>query len=262
MGGSMTTSGSGNTRLRFISILSIIGGLLLWGLAARLVNSESMLPSPLSVWRTAVEISNSGLLWESIAISLQRTGIGYAIGVLLGIVTGLLLGGLGRVAALFGPIFEFLKGVAPISLVPIMILWFGIGELPKVLIIAYITWVVVTVNTASGVQEIPAVRLRSARCLGLSEFEVFYRVILPSAAHYIMVGMRSGIGFAYIALVSAEFIAVDKGVGYLIMDSRFAMQTSLMVVGIMTLGLLGSGSQWLFDVITRRLPGLARFLRA
>jgi len=246
-------------RTQLIGFLSVLTGILLWGLAARIVGSESLLPSPLSVWKTAVEISNSGLLWESVAISLQRTMIGYVVGVFAGIVTGMLLGGIGRVAGLFGPIFEFLKGVAPISLVPIMILWFGIGELPKVLIIAYITWVIVTVNTAAGVREIPAVRLRSARCMGLSEFEVFYRVILPSATQYILVGMRSGIGFAYIALVSAEFIAVDKGVGFLIMDSRFAMQTSLMVVGIITLGLMGSGSQWLFDLVTRRLPGLARF---
>lgn len=244
-----------------IGLVSVAAGLSVWVFASVRVGSEQLLPSPLSVWQTAVEISETGLLWASIKISLWRVGVGYAIGVIAGILTGMILGGSRTVGAVAGPIFEFLKGVAPISLVPIMILWFGIGELPKVLIIAYITWVVVTVNTATGVREVQSVRLRAARCLGLSELQVFYRVILPSAAAFIFAGMRSGIGFAYIALVSAEFIAVDKGVGFLIMDSRFSMQTSLMVVGIITLGLLGSGSQMIYDLIVLRLPWLSRFRR-
>ena len=248
-------------RTLVIGTLSVISGLVLWSIVAKYIGKETLLPSPLAVWRTAVEISASGLLWESVGVSLTRVAVGYVVGVIAGVITGLILGGLKRVAQVLGPIFEFLKGVAPISLVPIMILWFGIGELPKVLIIAYITWVVVTVNTAAGVREIPAVRLRSARCLGLSEFEVFRRVILPSTAAFILAGMRSGIGFAYIALVSAEFIAVDKGVGFLIMDSRFAMQTSLMVVGIIVLGLLGSSSQVAFDLLTRHVPWFSRFTR-
>lgn len=245
----------------FVAILSIVTGITVWGLVSGSLVSEQLLPHPLSVWNTAVEMSDSGLLWESIEASLWRVGWGWLLGVAAGIITGLILGELRGVDSVIGPIFEFLKGVAPISLVPIMILWFGIGELPKLLIIAYITWVVVTVSTATGVREVPNVRLRAARSLGLSQLEVFYRVILPSTASYVLVGMRSGIGFAYIALVSAEFIAVDKGLGFLIMDSRLNLQTSLMVVGIVSLGLLGSGSQFIYDVITLRIPWLSRFRR-
>lgn len=251
----------GVQRTIIIAVASILTGLIVWALASGTLISEVLLPHPLSVWQEAVEKSGSGLLWESIGISLWRVGWGWVIGVGAGIITGLILGELRGVDAVIGPIFEFLKGVAPISLVPIMILWFGIGELPKLLIIAYITWVVVTVSTMAGVREVPNVRTRAARCLGLSQLQVFYRIILPSAASYVLVGMRSGVGFAYIALVSAEFIAVDKGVGYLIMDSRLNLQTSLMVVGIITLGLLGSGSQLLYDAITLQIPWLSRFRR-
>ncbi len=245
----------------FIAVLSITTGLVVWSLASGTLVSETLLPHPSSIWQEAVAQAESGLLWDSVSISLWRVGWGWFIGACVGIVTGLILGELRRVESVVGPIFEFLKGVAPISLVPIMILWFGIGELPKLIIIAYITWVVVTVSTMTGVREVPKTRMRAAYCLGLSRFQVFYRIILPSAASYVLVGMRSGIGFAYIALVSAEFIAVDKGIGFLIMDSRLNLQTSLMVVGIFLLGLLGSGSQFLFDVITRRIPLLARYRR-
>ncbi len=222
---------------------------------------ETLLPHPFDVWDQAVEMSDSGLLWISIEASVWRVFWGWVMGVIAGVITGLILGELRGVDAVIGPIFEFLKGVAPISLVPIMILWFGIGEFPKLMIIAYITWVVVTVSTATGVREVPNVRLRAARCLGMSQLEVFYRVILPSTASYVLVGMRSGIGFAYIALISAEFIAVDKGLGFLIMDSRMNLQTPLMIVGIVSLGLLGSGSQLIYDVITLQIPWLSRFRR-
>ncbi len=253
--------GHGIRRTAVVATLSILTGLAVWAVASGTLVSEVQLPHPHAVWQEAVAKAESGLLWESIRISLWRVGWGWAIGVVAGIATGLLLGELRGVDAVVGPIFEFLKGVAPISLVPIMILWFGIGELPKLLIIAYITWVVVTVSTMTGVREVPKVRLRAARCLGLSQLQVFYRIILPSTASYVLLGMRNGIGFAYIALVSAEFIAVDKGIGFLIMDSRLNLQTPLMVVGIISLGLLGSGSQLLYDAITLQTPWLSRFRR-
>ena len=253
--------GHGVHRTFLVAALSILTGLVVWALVSGTLVEEKLLPHPFSVWQEAVAKAETGLLWESIRISLWRVGGGWVMGVVAGILTGLILGELRGVEAVVGPIFEFLKGIAPISLVPIMILWFGIGELPKLLIIAYITWVVVTVSTMTGVREVPNVRLRAARCLGLSQFQVFYRVILPSTASYVLLGMRSGIGFAYIALVSAEFIAVDKGVGFLIMDSRLNIQTPLMVVGIVTLGLLGSGSQLLYDAITLQIPWLSRFRR-
>ena len=255
----MTNSSS--HRPYFVAAASIVMAIITWAFASTYFIPETLLPHPFVVWDTAVKMSDSGLLWISIEASVWRVFWGWVMGVIAGVITGLILGELRGVDAVIGPIFEFLKGVAPISLVPIMILWFGIGEFPKLLIIAYITWVVVTVSTATGVREVPNVRLRAARCLGMSQLEVFYRVILPSTASYVLVGMRSGIGFAYIALISAEFIAVDKGLGFLIMDSRLNLQTPLMIVGIVSLGLLGSGSQFIYDVITLQIPWLSRFRR-
>lgn len=255
----MTNSSSHRPYL--VAAASIVTAIITWAFASTYLIPETLLPHPFDVWDTAVKMSDSGLLWISIEASVWRVFWGWVMGVIAGVITGLILGELRGVDAVIGPIFEFLKGVAPISLVPIMILWFGIGEFPKLLIIAYITWVVVTVSTATGVREVPNVRLRAARCLGMSQLEVFYRVILPSTASYVLVGMRSGIGFAYIALISAEFIAVDKGLGFLIMDSRMNLQTPLMIVGIVSLGLLGSGSQFIYDVITLHIPWLSRFRR-
>ncbi|MDE0304837.1 MAG: ABC transporter permease [Albidovulum sp.] len=242
-----------------IATVSILTGLILWSLLSGNLVSATLLPHPRSVWLEAVEQSRTGVLWESIGISLWRIGCGWALGAAAGVFTGLVLGGVRAVEAIIGPIFEFLKGIAPISLVPIMILWFGIGELPKVLIIAYITWVVVAVSTMTGVKEVPKTRLRAGRCLGLSQAQMFYKIILPSATPFVLSGIRSGLGFAYIALVSAEIIAVDKGIGFLIMDSRLNLQTPLMLVGIFALGLLGASSQLIFDLVTRRILWFSRF---
>ena len=192
---------------------------------------------------------------------MMRVLAGYAIGVASGIVTGLLLGQFRTLNEIFGPVFEFMKGVPPIALVPLLILWLGIGELPKFLIVAYIVWIVVTIGTFAGVREIPDVRHRSGRFLGLSHIEILCRIILPSAMPYVLGAMRSGVGFAFIAVVSAELIAAKHGVGALIMDSRFSAQTAHMIVGLITLGLLGNATQHVFDLIVRKSRWLGRFTR-
>ncbi|MGH7277302.1 MAG: ABC transporter permease, partial [Candidatus Rokuibacteriota bacterium] len=152
-----------------------------------------------------------------------------------------------------------LKGLPPIALVPLSIMWFGIGETPKYLIIAYIVWVVVTINVAVGVREIPTLRLRAGAFLGLTAPARFIRIVVPSVVTYLLVGMRNAIGFAYVALVSAELVAASSGLGYLIMDSRFSLQTARMIVGLIALGVLGAVSQLCFDVAVGRSRLLKRY---
>ncbi len=232
-----------------------------WTLASACLVDPALLPSPWQVARAALGMLASGELVGAVAVSLSRIFIGYLIGAGAGVVTGLALGGIRVAGAVLGPVFEFLKGLPPIALVPLTIMWFGIGEFPKHVIIAYIVWVVVTVNTAVGVREIPALRLRAGQCLGLTAPERFVRIIIPSVASYLIVGLRSAIGFAYVALVSAELVAAGSGLGYLIMDSRFSLQTARMIVGLVVLGLLGAVSQFLFDAWTGRSRFVSRYVR-
>lgn len=244
-----------------VGSLSVLAGVGVWWLVSHLIADAALLPSPPAVAQSFVELTLSGALPLAIGGTLMRVVAGYALGVAAGILTGLLLGQFRTLNDIFGPIFEFLKGVPPIALVPLLILWLGIGEPPKIVIVAYIVWVIVAVGTFVGVQEIPDVRHRAGRFLGLSQIEILRRIILPSAMPYVLGAMRSGVGFAFIAVVSAELIAAKHGVGALIMDSRFSAQTAHMIVGLIVLGLLGNASQALFDLAVRRSRWLARFGR-
>ena len=249
------------TRLAGPGALSVALALGAWTLASTYLVDPRLLPPPSAVWRAAAGMLASGQLLEAVGVSFHRIVVGYVIGSLAGLLTGLLLGGVRAADAVLGPLFEFLKGLPPIALVPLTIMWFGIGEFPKHVIIAYIVWVVVTVSTAVGVREVPSIRLRAGQVLGLSAPERFLRIVLPSAASYVFVGLRSAIGFAYVALVSAELVAASSGVGYIIMDARFSLQTARMIVGLVLLGVLGAASQLLFDLAVGRSRVLSRYWR-
>jgi ABC-type nitrate/sulfonate/bicarbonate transport system permease component len=243
------------------SVLSVALALGAWAAASAWLVDPALLPPPQRVWTAAVKMARSGELFDAAWVSLQRIAAGYVAGTVAGLMTGLLLGGVRAADVVLGPVFEFLKGLPPIALVPLSIMWFGIGEIPKDLIIAYIVWVVVTINVAAGVREIPALRLRAAAFLGLTAVERFVRIVVPSVVSFLLVGVRNAIGFAYVALVSAELVAASSGLGYLIMDSRFSLQTSRMIVGLIALAVLGSISQLCFDVAVSRSRLLRRYGR-
>src|ERR671919_1612652 len=235
-------------RVSWPGLLAIVLALTGWAFVSRYAVDPTLLPPPLEIGRVALGLMANGQLLEAITASVARIVVGYATGALAGILTGLALGGIRAADVVLGPLFQFLKGLPPIALVPLTIMWFGIGETPKYIIIAYIVWVVVAVNTAVGVREIPRVRLRAGLFLGLSGAEQFVRIVVPSVAAYLLVGLRTAVGFAFIALVSAELVAANSGLGYLIMDSRFSLQTSRMIVGLVTLSVLGALAQVAFDV--------------
>lgn len=248
---------------RVLSAVSLLAGVAVWALASLLLDKPELLPSPAAVGSTFTNMLGSGELAASVGVSLMRVAIGYLIGTTAGIATGVLLGAFRPAGHTVGPVFEFLKGIPPIALVPLVGMWLGIGEGSKYAVIAYLVWIVVAINTAVGVREIPRIRLRSAEVLGLSRAAIFTRVVLPSAVPFILTGMRSAIGFAFVALVSAELIAANSGIGQIIMDSRFSLQTARMFVGLLVLGTLGALAQLAFDRLVaalgaRRLGTVAR----
>ena len=220
--------------------------------------SPELLPAPGTVLATFWQMSTSGELLRAVGDSAVRVLVGYALGVVAGIVTGLMLGSVRALNETIGLIFDFAKGIPPIAIVPVVIIWLGIGEVSKYVVIAYIVWIVVAISTAVGAREIPLVRLRAGVFLGLSRLAIFRRIVLPSCLPYVLAGMRSAIGFAFVALVSAELIAVNSGIGQIIMDARFALQTSRMIVGLLVLGALGALVQVIFDVVVGRLRIAAR----
>jgi len=242
-----------------LSALSVGMALLVWDLVSRPMASPELLPSPGAVLATFWQMALSGELLLAIRDSGVRVLVGYALGVVAGIVTGLMLGAVRALNDTIGLIFDFVKGIPPIALVPVVIIWLGIGETSKYVVIAYIVWIVVAISTAVGAREVPLVRLRAGVFLGLSRLAIFRRIVLPSCLPYVLAGMRSAIGFAFVALVSAELIAANSGIGQIIMDARFALQTSRMIVGLLVLGALGALAQGVFDAVVTRLKLASRF---
>jgi ABC-type nitrate/sulfonate/bicarbonate transport system permease component len=236
-----------------LSAASLLLGVAGWWVASHLLGEPELLPSPFAVAQVFLEMLRSGDLASAVLDSLQRVAVGYVLGAAAGVATGMALGAFRPAAHTLGPVFEFLKGIPPIALVPLFGFWMGIGETSKYAVIAYLVWIVVAISTAVGVREVPRIRVRSGAVLGLSPFAVFVRIILPSSVPFILSGMRSAIGFAFVALVSAELIAANTGVGQIIMDSRFSLQTSRMFVGLLVLGTLGAVAQLLFDRCVSRL---------
>jgi ABC-type nitrate/sulfonate/bicarbonate transport system permease component len=221
-------------------------------------NAPELLPRPVDVLIAFAAMLRSDEISRAVVDSLKRIAVGYAIGAVGGVITGLLLGSVRALNNTVGLIVEFVKGIPPIAVVPLAIMWLGIGESSKYLVIAYIVWIVVGTSTAVGAAEVPLLRLRAGAFLGLSRLSIFTRIVLPSATPFIVAGMRSAIGFAFVALVSAELIAANSGIGQIIMDARFALQTPRMIVGLFTLAILGAGIQLAFDLVAGSLKFISR----
>lgn len=243
------------TRLKraLVSGAALLCAAILWDRAAVLGNEPELLPRPMDVLATFADMLRSAEIARAVVDSLKRIAVGYAIGTVGGIITGLLLGSVRALNNTVGLVIEFIKGIPPIAMVPLAIMWLGIGEASKYLVIAYIVWIVVSTSTAVGAAEVPLLRLRAGAFLGLSRLSIFTRIVLPSATPFIVAGMRSAIGFAFVALVSAELIAANSGIGQIIMDARFALQTNRMIVGLLALAVLGAGIQVAFDLAAARL---------
>ncbi|MFU0507859.1 ABC transporter permease [Pseudaminobacter sp. NGMCC 1.201702] len=238
-------------RMMFLSALSLAGFVVLWAIVAASIARPELVPSPLRVLGALRGMLSSGEIIKATVTSLGRVFVGYLLGGMAGVVTGIILGRITIIRESFSMIFDIAKGIPPIALVPIVIMWFGIGEMSKWLVIAYVVWVVVTISTLVGAREVPVIRLRTAEIIGLGPFERLYRVVLPSVVPYALIGLRNAVGFAFVALVSAELIGANSGLGQVIMDSRFALQTDRMVVGILVLGGVGALCQILFELLER-----------
>jgi ABC-type nitrate/sulfonate/bicarbonate transport system permease component len=139
----------------------------------------------------------------------------------------------------FEPLLELLRPIPPIAMIPLAILWLGIGEVSKVFIIMYGAFFPILVNTVAGFREVETVHIRAAQSLGASRLEIFRDVVLRSAFPFIVVGARLGMSMAFIVLVAAELIASSEGLGYMINDARYNFQTDKIFLGMACIGVLG-----------------------
>lgn len=227
----------------FFKLARILTGsfaiILIWQFLSSFVIDPFLLPPPLKVAETLWSMIQSGVLLTDILASGRRILVGYVLGCVIGIIWGLLIGRIGWISDLSSPFLEFIRPLSPIAILPLVLVWFGIGEASKYFLVGYIATIVVLLNTVSGVLSVPKLRLRAAKCLGASERQIFFHVVLPSSIPHIVTGMRVGLGLSFMAIVAAEMIAADSGVGYSIMQARNVLQVNQIFAGLVTLSLLG-----------------------
>src|SRR5262249_4809906 len=223
--------------------------LLSWDGAVRLSGSD-LFPTPIEVGRGIVELAENGVLHKYIVASLFRVTWGFFLAVLLGVPFGLLLGWFGWAFKAFNPMIQVLRPISPIAWIPVAILWFGVSDAAPVFLIFLASVFPITVSATSAVQNMQLVYLRAARNFGLTRVQLFRRVILPGTLPQIITGVRIALGVAWLVVVAAEMIAVNSGLGFLIIDARNAgKRYDLVVAGMVMIGLIGL----MLDLLVRRL---------
>jgi len=216
-------------------------------------NESPIFPTPWQVVTGTLELAEDGTLWEHIGASLYRVGIGFGAAMLVGIPLGLWMGWVAGAYRTFNPIFQMLRPISPIAWIPLAILWFGIGEASPIFLIFISSVFPLIVQTTSGVHTIDRRYLRAAANFGVTRWVMFRRVVIPAVLPEIIIGMRIGIGVAWLVVVAAEMIALRSGLGYLIMDSRNAgNRYDLVIAAMIIIGVIGL----LLDGITRLLEKL------
>lgn len=236
------------------SALSLVIVLLIWaGVATLQVFPEAIFPPPLSVWHAAVDLYRDGLLFSDLGDSLSRACIGFLIGSTLGVTAGLLTGRTQFFRSLLNPFLTLLRPIPAIALVPVAIVWFGIGEGSKYFVISYTVFLAVWFNTHHGMQYVPDIYIRASRSLGASRIREFFGVVVPAGAPHIFAGIRLGIALAFLSLIAAELTGASSGIGYRLQEARQYIRTDQMFALLIELGLLGAVIDFAFGRIGQRV---------
>jgi NitT/TauT family transport system permease protein len=223
--------------------------LVVWEVAVRISGSD-LFPGPWQVALGLGELVRKGLLPRYIVASLFRVTCGFFLAVLVGVPLGLFLGWYRPAYLALNPLIQVLRPISPIAWIPLAILWFGVADAAPVFLIFLSSVFPITVAATAAVQNLQPVYIRAARNFGLNRMALFRRVILPGTLPQILTGVRIALGVAWLVVVAAEMIAVNSGLGYLIIDARNAgKRYDLVVAGMVVIGLIGL----VLDLLVRRL---------
>jgi NitT/TauT family transport system permease protein len=241
--------------LRLTAIAAFLG---LWSALAGAVVvlqlfNPIFLPGPWLVLGSLAELAAKGQLWGHVAATLERVAIGFGTGAAAGVTLGLAAGALAPVRNVIEPLVELLRPIPPLAMLPMFIVWVGIGEPSKIGFITYATFFPIFLTTVTGVRQIDPLLLRAARSLGARGPALFARVILPAALPDVLTGLRLGVALAFFVIVISEFIGAEQGLGFLINDGRNFFQVPQMLGAAVVLGLLGYAGNELVRWLERRL---------
>ena len=246
------------TRKLIISVAAVAFVVALWFAAGHFgLISRLLLPPPDEVASTASELWSDGYvhvpLWRHIAVSIARALAAFAAAVITGIPIGLAMGMFPGVGAALDPFVQFLRPLPKLALIPLIIVWFGVGELSKFLLIYLATVLTVIVAAAAAVLNVKRGRIRAAEALGVSKYQLFRYVIFPSALPELFVGVRMAVGIGWTTLIAAEMIAANSGLGWMVINASAYLRTDVVMIGILLLGITG----YLLDLLLVALQRVA-----
>jgi ABC-type nitrate/sulfonate/bicarbonate transport system permease component len=196
----------------------------------------------------------TGELFVHTWASLSRVLSAWVLAAVIAIPLGLLQGSNRRFESVFDPVVELFRPISPLAWIPLAILWFGIGETGKIFIIFIATFFPILLNTVSGVKSVDPVMIRAGQILGCNtSFKLFIKVILPAAMPTILVGLRIAFGTGWAAIIAAELVAAQDGLGYLISDGMEILRSDLVLAGMVVIGILGVMIDSVFRLVGRKV---------
>lgn len=223
-----------------------VGFLLIWQFLSQVGwLSNRVLPAPTDVVQAAIKLGLSGELFKHILISTQRAIAGFIVGGIIGVALGLLNGISQPANRILDTSVQMVRNIPHLALIPLVILWFGIGEEAKLFLVSFGVFFPLYINTWHGIKTVDAGLIEMGKVYGLNPWDLFWQVILPGALPSILVGVRYGLGIMWLTLIVAETIAANSGIGYMAMNAREFMRTDVVVLSILMYALLGK----LADVI-------------
>ena len=226
-----------------LSALSVFSVLLLWFLITALHLVPALfLPSPQAVWQKFLEVSQQGFmkatLWQHLAASISRVLFALLSAIAIGVPVGLWMGLNKYARAVLDPLVELLRPIPPLAYLPLLVIWFGIGETTKILLIFFSILAPVIISSTHGVISHQLNRERAALSLGATQAQVFWKVILPTALPHILTGIRIGLGVGWSTLVAAELVAADRGIGFMVQSAAQFLITDTVIVGIIVIAVV------------------------
>ncbi|MDO4324264.1 MAG: ABC transporter permease [Lachnospiraceae bacterium] len=242
------------TLLKVLSVVLLVVLIVLWQWAAEkgLINMI-ILPAPSRVYAAFIRMVQDGSLLKHIRISFHRVMVGYVLGAAAGVILGFILGAFRSLEILTSCILGLFRPIPPLALIPMLILWLGIGENSKIAVIALVAFWPTFVNTQEGIHQADNKLLELATVLKKSRFEKICTIILPSALPYVFAGLRLSISRAWGGVVVAEMLAASAGVGFLIQYSRELSKPDMMLVGVITIAVIGYLIDTLLKLLHKRI---------
>lgn len=230
---------------KFAFVFSFLFLLALWEVVTRLGGwSSQVFPGPMQVFKSMEELIANGTLLEHSVASLYRVTVGFYLAAALGVPLGILIGRFRGLRYLMDPLIQFLRPISPLAWIPLAMLWFGIGDQPAVFLIFLASFFPLVVGTAISVRTIPEVYFQVASNFCFSRAEVVSKIIIPAIIPDVITSLRLTISIAWLVVVAAEMIAVQSGLGYLILDSRNALRMDYVMVGMIVIGIIGVLLDW------------------